>query len=239
MTLDVLVFAAHPDDAELAMGGTIARFANDGFKVGIVDLTRGEMGTRGNADTRQKEALEAAQILKTSIRENLLIPDGDIEVSNGNIRKVVMLMRKYKPKIVFAPYFSDRHPDHISASKLIKRAMFVSGLEKINTSESEIAQHAYRPSKLFYYMQTYTFEPSFIVDISNFFETKMKSVWAYSTQFHNPESNEPETFISSPEFIDYIDVRAKYYGFQIGKKFGEPFYCEEKIELNLNGMLIP
>lgn len=239
MTLDVLVFAAHPDDAELAMGGTIARFANDGFNVGIVDLTRGEMGTRGNADTRQKEALEAAQILKTSIRENLLIPDGDIEISNDNIRKVVMLMRKYKPKIVFAPYFSDRHPDHISASKLIKRAMFVSGLEKINTSESEIAQHAYRPSKLFYYMQTYTFEPSFIVDISNFFETKMKSVWAYSTQFHNPESNEPETFISSPEFIDYIDARAKHYGFQIGKKFGEPFYCEEKIELNLNGMLIP
>ena len=238
MTLDVLVFAAHPDDAELAMGGTIARFANDGFSVGIVDLTRGEMGTRGNADTREKEALKAAKILKTSIRENLLIPDGDIEISNGNIIKVVMLMRKYKPKIVFAPYFSDRHPDHISASKLIKRAMFVSGLEKINTSESEIAQHAYRPSKLFYYMQTYTFEPSFIVDISNFFETKMKSVWAYSTQFHDPESNEPETFISSPEFIDYVEARAKYYGFQIGKKFGEPFYCEEKIELNLNGMFI-
>ena len=238
MTLDVLVFAAHPDDAELAMGGTIARFANDGFSVGIVDLTRGEMGTRGSADTRQKEALEAAKILKTSIRENLLIPDGDIEISNGNIRKVVMLMRKYKPKIVFAPYFSDRHPDHINASKLIKRAMFVSGLEKIKTSESEIAQRAYRPAKLFYYMQTYTFEPSFIVDISNFFEMKMKAVWAYSTQFHNPESNEPETFISSPEFIEYVDARAKYYGFQIGKKFGEPFYCEEKIELNLNGMLI-
>jgi bacillithiol biosynthesis deacetylase BshB1 len=238
MTLDVLVFAAHPDDAELAMGGTIARFANDGFSVGIVDLTRGEMGTRGSADTRQKEALEAAKILKTSIRENLLIPDGDIEITNGNIRKVVMLMRKYKPKIVFAPYFRDRHPDHISASKLIKRAMFVSGLEKIKTSESEIAQRAYRPAKIFYYMQTYTFEPSFIVDICNFFETKMKSVWAYSTQFHNPESNEPETFISSPEFIEYVDARAKYYGFQIGKKFGEPFYCEEKIELNLNAMLI-
>jgi len=238
MTLDVLVFAAHPDDAELAMGGTIARFANDEFSVGIVDLTRGEMGTRGSADTRQKEALEAAKILKTSIRENLLIPDGDIEISNGNIRKVVMLMRKYKPKIVFAPYFRDRHPDHISASKLIKRAMFVSGLEKIKTLESEIAQRAYRPAKIFYYMQTYTFEASFIVDISNFFETKMKSVWAYSTQFHNPESNEPETFISSPEFIDYVDARAKFYGFQIGKKFGEPFFCEEKIELNLNGMLI-
>jgi len=239
MTLDVLVFAAHPDDAELAMGGTIARFANDGFGVGIVDLTRGEMGTRGNADTREKEALEAAKLLKTSIRENLLLPDGDIEISNGNIKKIVMLMRKYKPKIVFAPYFRDRHPDHISTSKLIKRAMFVSGLEKIQTSESEITQGAYRPVKLFYYMQTYTFEPSFIVDISNFFETKMKSVWAYSTQFHNPESNEPETFISSPEFIDYVDARAKYYGFQIGKKFGEPFYCEEKIELNLNGMFIP
>ena len=237
MNLDVMVCAAHPDDAELAMGGTIARFTSDGFSVGIIDLTRGEMGTRGSADTRQKEALEAAKILKTSIRENLLIPDGDIEISNGNIRKVVMLMRKYKPKIVFAPYFKDRHPDHISASKLIKRAMFVSGLEKIKTSEGEIAQRAYRPAKLFYYMQTYTFEPSFIVDISNFVETKMKSVWAYTTQFHNPESDEPETFISSPEFIDYVDARAKYYGFQISKKFGEPFYCEEKIELNLNGML--
>ena len=237
MTLDVLVFAAHPDDAELAMGGTIARFANNGFSVGIVDLTQGEMGTRGNAVIRQKEAIEAAKILKTSIRENLLIPDGDIEISNGNIRKIVMLMRKYKPKIVFAPFFNDRHPDHISASKLIKRAMFVSGLEKIKTSEQEIDQHVYRPAKLYYYMQTYTFEPSFIVDISNFFETKMKSVWAYSTQFHNPESNEPETFISSPEFIDYVDARAKFYGFQIGKKFGEPFYCEEKIEQNLNGML--
>jgi bacillithiol biosynthesis deacetylase BshB1 len=238
MILDVLVFAAHPDDAELAMGGTIARFANEGFSVGIVDLTRGEMGTRGSADIRKKEALEAAKILKTSIRENLLIPDGDIEITNGNIRKVVMLMRKYKPKIVFAPYFSDRHPDHINASKLIKRAMFVSGLEKIKTTESEIAQRAYRPAKLFYYMQTYTFEPSFIVDISNFFETKMKAVWAYSTQFHNPESSEPETFISSPEFIEYVDARAKFYGFQVGKKFGEPFYCEEKIELNLIGMFI-
>ena len=238
MTLDVLVFAAHPDDAELAMGGTIARFANDGFSVGIVDLTRGEMGTRGSADTREKEALEAAKILKTSIRENLLIPDGDIEISNGNVQKVVLSIRKYRPKIVFAPFYNDRHPDHIGASKLIKRAMFVSGLEKIKTSESEIAQRAYRPAKLFYYMQTYTFEPSFIVDISNFFEMKMKAVWAYSTQFHNPESNEPETFISSPEFIEYVDARAKFYGFQIGKKFGEPFYCEEKIELNLNGMLI-
>jgi len=238
MTLDVLVFAAHPDDAELAMGGTIARFADEGFNVGIVDLTRGEMGTRGNAETRTKEALEAAKILKTSIRENLLIPDGDIEISNGNVQKVVLSIRKYRPKIVFAPFYNDRHPDHIGASKLIKRAMFVSGLEKIKTSESEIAQRAYRPAKLFYYMQTYTFEPSFVVDISNFFETKMKAVWAYSTQFHNPESNEPETFISSPEFIEYVDARAKFYGFQIRKKFGEPFYCEEKIELNLNGMLI-
>ena len=237
MNLDVMVFAAHPDDAELAIGGTIARYTNSGFRVGIIDLTQGEMGTRGNAEIRQKEAFKAAKILKTSLRENLLIPDGDIEISKGNIRKVVVLMRRYKPKIVFAPFFNDRHPDHISASNLIKRAMFVSGLEKVKTFDKEIVQQAYRPAKLFYYMQTYTFEPSFIVDISDFFETKMESVWAYSTQFHDPESNEPETFISSPEFIDYIAARAKFYGFQIGKKFGEPFYCEEKIELNLNGML--
>jgi bacillithiol biosynthesis deacetylase BshB1 len=237
MNLDVIVFAAHPDDAELSMGGTIAKLTNSGAKVGIVDLTRGEMGTRGNADIRENEAAKAGEILKTSIRENLLIPDGDIGLSDENIRKVVIQIRKYSPKIVFAPYFNDRHPDHIRTSKLVKRAMFVSGLSKVETSENGVVQPAFRPKKIFYYMQAYTFEPSFIVDISDTYEKKMNSVMAYSTQFHNPESNEPETFISSPEFIDYVEARAKFYGFQIGRKFGEPFYSEEKIELGLTDML--
>ena len=237
MNLDVLVFAAHPDDAELSMGGTIAKFTESGFKVGIIDLTQGEMGTRGSAEIRKNEAADAAAILKITVRENLLIPDGDIRISNENINKVVVMMRKRCPGLVFAPYFNDRHPDHIHTSDLIKEAMFVSGLSKVKTFEGENAQAVFRPSKLFYYMQTYTFQPSFIVDITGSFDKKMNSVRAFKTQFHNPDSNEPETFISKPEFIDFVEARAKYFGFQIGKKFGEPFYSEVNIELSINDML--
>jgi len=237
MNLDVLVFAAHPDDAELSMGGTIAKLTKNELKVGIVDLTRGELGTRGTVEIRQKEAFQAAGILKVSIRENLLIPDGDIERKKENLMKVIMSIRKYKPKILFAPYFNDRHPDHIHTSRVVKEAMFATGLSKLKTSDREVAQNAFRPLKLFYYMQTYQFEPTFVVDISDSFETKMKAVQCYQSQFHNPRSKEPETFISRPDFIHYIESRAQVYGFQINKKYGEPFYCEERIELNLVEML--
>ena len=233
MNLDVLVFAAHPDDAELSMGGTIAKLTSSGIKVGIVDLTRGELGTRGTAETRQREAFNAAIALKIAVRENLEMPDGNIKNTKENLTKVILEIRKYKPKIIFAPYFNDRHPDHIDASNLIKRAMFSTGLSKIKTFDKEVPQNHYRPDRLYYYMQTYTFEPSFIVDISGFFDMKMKAVEAYSTQFHNPKSKEPETFISRPEFINYIKSRAEYYGFSIGKMYGEPFFSEEKIELDL------
>ncbi len=237
MNLDVLVFAAHPDDAELAMGGTIAKLSKNDYKVGIIDLTKGELGTRGTVEIRQKEAFLAAGILKVSLRENLLIPDGNIERKKENLMKVVMTIRKYKPKIIFAPYFNDRHPDHIYASRLVKEAMFATGLSKLKTFDREVGQNAYRPRKLYYYMQTYQFDPSFIVDISESFDVKMKAVQCYESQFHNPRSKEPETFISRPEFLDYIKSRAQVFGFQIDKKYGEPFYCEEKIELNLTDML--
>jgi bacillithiol biosynthesis deacetylase BshB1 len=197
----------------------------------------GELGTRGTAEIREKEAFQAAVILKIAIRENLLIPDGNIQRNKENLMKVVMAIRRYKPKIIFAPYFNDRHPDHIDASKLVKEAMFVSGLAKVKTFDREVAQEAYRPKKLFYFMQTYSFEPTFIVDISDYFEMKMKAVKVFETQFYNPKSKEPETFISQPEFLSFIEARAKVYGFQIGKKFGEPFYCEEKIELELSNLL--
>lgn len=232
MNLDVLVFAAHPDDAELAMGGTIANLTKNNLKVGIIDLTKGELGTRGTAETRQREAFNAAIVLKIAVRENLEIPDGDIKNTRENLMKVIITLRKYKPKIIFAPYFNDRHPDHIDAGNLIKRAMFSCGLAKIKTFDKEVPQTHYRPDRLYYYMQTYTFEPSFIYDISDTFETKMKAVECYSTQFHNPKSVEPETFISRPGFINYIKSRAEFYGFTIGKNYGEPFYCEEKIELD-------
>jgi len=238
MNLDVLVFAAHPDDAELAMGGTIAKLTKQNFKVGIIDVSRGELGTRGTPETRQKEAFQSAIILKTAVRENLSIPDGNIERNKENLCKLVMEIRKYKPKIIFAPYFNDRHPDHIDASLLVKQAMFSSGLAKFKSFDKEVFQDAYRPKKLFYYMQTYTFEPTFIVDITDTFEDKMKAVKAYSTQFHNPRSTEPETFISKPDFLNYIEARSRFYGFQIGKSFGEPFYCEERIEIDPSSFFI-
>ncbi|MBZ0199848.1 MAG: bacillithiol biosynthesis deacetylase BshB1 [Ignavibacteriaceae bacterium] len=237
MNLDVLVFAAHPDDAELAMGGTIAKFTSVNKKVGIIDFTRGELGTRGTAESRQKEAFQSALIIKAALRENLEMPDGNIQRNKDNLMKVIMAIRRYKPKIIFAPYFNDRHPDHIDASLLVKEAMFSSGLIKVKTSDREVAQAAYRPQKLYYYMQTYTFDPSFIVDITETFETKMEAVRCYGSQFHNPRSTEPETFISRPEFISYIESRANFYGFQIGKKCGEPFYCEENIERHVEELL--
>ncbi len=239
MNLNVIVFGAHPDDAELSMGGTIARLTKNKYRVGIVDLTKGEMGTRGSAQIRKKEAEEAAKILNVKVRKNLSIPDGNIKLNDENIKKVVKVIRKYKPEIIFAPYINDRHPDHIDASALIKRAMFTSGLIKYKTTENKKIQKAYRPLKLFYYMQTFTFIPSFILDITDTFQQKMESIFAYNTQVHSPgksRSNEPETFISTPEFIGYIEARAKTYGFQIGKKYGEPFYSETEIEMNLNGL---
>ena len=237
MKLDVLIFGAHPDDAELAMGGTIANLTKYDLKVGIIDLTQGELGTRGTAETRQKEAFNAAITLKAAIRKNLNMPDGDIKNSEENLMKVIIAIRKFKPKVLFAPYFNDRHPDHIDASNLIKRAMFSTGLSKIKSFDKEVPQNHYRPEKLFYYMQTYTFDPTFIVDISETFDLKMKAVECYATQFHNPKSKEPETFISRPEFINYIKSRAEFYGFSIGKKFGEPFFCEEKVEYDMVHLL--
>lgn len=237
MNLDVLIFAAHPDDAELSMGGTIAKLSSQNFKVGLIDFTRGELGTRGSADIRQKEAFQAALTLKIAVRENLNIPDGNIEKNQQNLIKVIMAIRKYRPKIIFAPYFNDRHPDHIDASMIVKQAMFSTGLMKIKTFDKEVAQQAYRPDKLYYYMQTYTFDPTFIVDISSCFDMKMKAVNSYSSQFFNPKSTEPETFISKPGFIQYIESRAQFYGFQIGKRYGEPFFCEEKIEFDPGSLL--
>lgn len=237
MNLDVLVFAAHPDDAELSMGGTIARFTSNNLKVGVADLTKAELSTRGDVKTRAKETKEASKILKLKIRVNLGIKDGNVTISPESLKKVVSLIRKLKPSIVFAPYFNDRHPDHMDVSNLIKRAVFSSGLEKFKTSSSGRSQQAYRPKKIFYYMQTYLFEPSFIVDVSDYFETKMKSCKAFNSQFHNPSLQKEYTFISKPEFLDYVEARAKFYGFQIRKKYGEPFYCEENIEYDFSDLL--
>lgn len=235
MNIDFLVFAAHPDDAELAMGGTIAKLTNSGLQVGIIDLTGGELGTRGTKATRKREAQYANKILNISLRENLGIKDGHVLENKENLLKIIKSIRKHRPQIIFAPYFNDRHPDHIETSKLIKRAMFFSGLPKIKTVINSKLQIAYRPKKIFYFMQTYEFEPSFIVDISETFKVKIDAMLAYNTQFHKDGSKQagPQTFISNPEFLKYLEARAKTYGFKIGKEYGEPFFSEELIELDI------
>lgn len=231
MELDVLILTAHPDDAELSIGGTVAKFTKAGYKVGIADMTKGELGTRGTDEIRAKEAADATKILGVQVRENLGVPDGKVKPTEENLQKVIEVVRKYRPKIMLAPYFNDRHPDHIGAGTLAKEAMFFAGLPKIETELNGIKQEAYRPKKLFYFMMTYEFEPSFIVDISDTFETKMNSIRAFKSQFHDPNSDEPETFISKPGFIKFLESRSQYYGFKIRKDYGEPFYCEEDIEI--------
>ncbi len=235
--MDALVFCAHPDDAELSMGGTIAKLSKDNLRVGIIDFTQGELGTRGTAEIRQKEAFRAALALKAAMRENFHLPDGDISINKENLARVITVIRKYRPTIIFAPYKNDRHPDHIHVSKIVKQAFFYSGLQKIKTSDKGIPQEAYRPQKIYYYMQSFAFTPSFIVDITDTYETKMKAVRCFDTQFHNPRSKEPETFISQPRFIKYIESRSQFYGFQIGRDYGEPFYCEEQIEVDMSSLV--
>ncbi|MBI9071560.1 MAG: bacillithiol biosynthesis deacetylase BshB1 [Melioribacteraceae bacterium] len=232
MNLDILVLTAHPDDAEIGIGGSIAKFVDEGYKVGIVDFTQGELGTRGTIETRKEEAENAKKILGIHVRENLKFPDGTVKVKEEFVHEVIKVIRKYRPKILIAPYYNDRHPDHVGAGLIAKDAMFFAGLPKIKSEIDGVEQEAYRPAKLFYFMMTYEFEPSFIIDISAYIETKLKAILAFKTQFHDPDSDAPETFISKPGFLEMIKSRASHNGFKIRKDFGEPFYCEEDIELS-------
>ena len=234
MKLDALFFAAHPDDVELSCGGTLIKIAKSGRKCGIIDLTQGELSTRGTLETRQTEAKKAASVMGLAVRENLHIPDGNIENNSVNRLRLIASIRKYRPEIVFMPHFHDRHPDHKNANELVRDSVFYSGLEKIVTVTEGQQQSAWRPEKSYYYMQTYTFEPVFIVDISEEFESKMKAVGCYGSQFYDQQrgeenSAEPQTFISSKRFMDYLKARAVFYGFQVGADYGEPFFTEEKM----------
>jgi bacillithiol biosynthesis deacetylase BshB1 len=236
MKLDAVFFAAHPDDIELSCGGTLLKMVKNGKKAGIIDLTEGELGTRGSKSLRKKEASEASAILGVAVRENLKMEDGNMKNSASNRLKIISVIRHYRPEVIFIPHFYDRHPDHQNANKLIREAAFYSGLSKIPSTQESKAQKAFRPKRNIYYMQTYTFEPSFIVDISEEFDDKMKAVKCYGSQFYNPKSDEPETFISDKKFMDFLEARAKVYGFQIGSAYGEPFFIEEKIKFNLDNI---
>jgi len=229
MDLDALAFGAHADDAELGCGGTLVKLAGLGRRTGVVVLTQGEMATRGSAEIRAREFMNAAKIMGLTVHQMLDIPDGRVEVTWENKLKIIAILRAHKPKIVFAPYWVDRHPDHEQTSHLVRQAAYLAGLKKIETGEPP-----FRPHKVIYYPTRFEFTPSFIVDISGAHEQKMKAIRAYESQFHRPgqaESAKEETLIGRPEFLDSVEIRARHYGMHIGAKYGEPFLIREAIKL--------
>lgn len=232
MKLDVLAIAAHPDDIELTCAGTVALLSKTGKKVGILDLTQGELGTRGTKNIRKKEAEASATILGLSMRTNLKLPDGGIEISKTNILKVMQVFRLYRPELLLFPHWLERHPDHEHAHHLCREAWFYSGLEKMKTSYKGVMQEPFRPKKYFHFMQKYEFVPSFIVDVSSVYEAKKESLLSFSSQFYNPKSKERETMLSSKLFLESIYARDLHYGSLINTAYGEPFYSIEPIGVN-------
>ena len=233
MKLDILVLAAHPDDAELGCGGTIARHTRRGDKVGIIDFTRGELGTRGTPEIRAREAEESAKILGVSIRENLQLPDGFFRNDAESQLTVIRAIRKYQPRVVLANAVYDRHVDHGKGASLGYDACFLSGLAKIETiGEDAQKQRPWRPEAVYHYVQSQFISPDFVVDISDDWETKMKAVRAFRSQFHNPGSNEPETYISKPGFLKMLEARAVEYGHAIGVTYAEGFTTRRFVGVN-------
>jgi len=236
MILDALAFGAHADDAELSCGGTLIKLAGMGYKTGVIALTRGETGTRGSAELRAKEFDAAAEVMNLSAHKMLDIPDGRIEVTWENKLKIIAEIRAHRPRIVFAPYWSDRHPDHENASQLVRASVYLAGLEKIDTG-----QEAFRPVKLVFCQSRFEFAPSFVVDITDAQAQKMNAIRAYASQFHRPDqpaaapASTPasgETLIARPEFLDHIEARDRRFGAQIGVKFGEPFLVREALKVD-------
>ena len=236
--LDILAFGAHPDDVELGCGATIAKEISLGKKVGIVDLTRGELGTRGSADLRDKEAANAAQILGVSVRENLKFADGFFINDKEHQLEIIKMIRKYRPDIVLCNAIDDRHIDHPKGSNLVSDACFLSGLIKIETKLNDNVQEKWRPKQVYHYIQWKNIEPDFVVDVTGFVDKKTKSVLAYSSQFYDPMSKEPETPITSKNFIDSINYRARDLGRLIGVDFAEGFTTERYVAVeNLDKLI--
>jgi bacillithiol biosynthesis deacetylase BshB1 len=221
MKLDILAIGAHPDDVELGCGGTVAKEAANGKKVGILDLTRGELGTRGTAETRDQEAADAAKLLGVHVRENVAFADGFFVNDKAHQLEIIKIIRKYRPEIVLCNAIDDRHIDHGKGSRLVSDACFLSGLMKIDTN-----QEAWRPKAVYHYIQWKDLKPDIVVDITGFMDKKMGSVFAYKTQFYNPESKEPETPISSKNFSDSIEYRARNTGRMVGVEYAEGYTVE-------------
>ena len=223
MKVDILAFAAHPDDVELACSGTLLKHHDLGYKIAIADLTRGELGTRGSAKMREQEANEALKLMGFEARENLELKDGFFTIDEPTLLKVISVIRKYQPQIVFATAIQDRHPDHGRAAKLIAEAFFLSGLPKVETLLNGELQNPWRPTALYHYIQDRLIKPDIVVDITGYLDKKLEVIRAYRSQFYNPDSNEPETSISKKDFLEFISARAKDFGRPIGAEYGEGF----------------
>ncbi len=216
--VDLLFFGAHPDDIELSCGGTIVTMVRRGLRVGMIDLTRGEMGTRGTPRTRKREALASARIMGVAFREQLDLGDGALRTGREEELQVIKVIRETRPSLVFAPYPDDRHPDHTRTGRLVTEASFYAGLKQL---ESELPAH--RPQTTAYYLQNYMQPPTFVVDVTAAWKTKMRAVAAFKSQFFDPKSKEPKTFISDPKFLAMIEARGRHFGAMIGAGFGEAF----------------
>jgi bacillithiol biosynthesis deacetylase BshB1 len=224
LKLDILVLPVHPDDAELGCAGTILKHNAMGKKSGIVDLTQGELGTRGSAEIRLKEAEKAGEILGLAVRDNLGIPDGFFENTREYQLKVISVIRRYQPEILITNAYHDRHPDHGRASDLVQSACFLAGLRKIETYHDGHLQEAWRPKQLLHFIQDNFIKPDILIDISPYFDGKIESVLAYGSQFHNPDwADEPQTYISNPDFIKNVEARDREMGRQIQATYAEGF----------------
>ncbi len=217
-TLDLLFFGAHPDDLELSAGGTIAKMIAAGVRVGMTELTHGEMGTRGSAKARAREAAAAARILGAGFRVQLDFGDGGLRTGREEEMELIDVIRRTRPKVVFAPWPDERHPDHVRAGRIVTDASFYAGLRQIHTKFA-----AHRPQAVVYYMQNYMLPPSFVIDVSDAWKTKMRAIAAFKSQFYNPESKEPSTKLSDKKFIEMIEARGKHFGAMIGVAYGEAF----------------
>lgn len=232
MNLDLLIFAAHPDDAELGCSGTILRYIAAGKKVGIVDLTRGELGTRGTAETRDIETAESNRILGLHVRENLGMRDGFFQNDEEHQLKIIQMIRKYTPEIVFSNALHDRHPDHGKAADLVSDAVFLSGLPKIKTEIDGLEQNAFRPRLLLHYIQDRYIEPDILVDVTEFWDKKMQCIRAFKTQFFNPDIDEKETYISTPYFLKVVEARSRELGKAIGAEHAEGFISRKLLGID-------
>jgi bacillithiol biosynthesis deacetylase BshB1 len=229
LQLDVLAIAAHPDDVELSAGGTLIKLARRGYKTGVLDLTRGEAGTRGTPEIRAAESARAAALLGLELRENLDLGDSNIWADEASRVKLARAIRRLRPRILFAQYGDDPHPDHAHAARLVREAWHVAGLAKY---DGESGQERWRPACIAHFLFPRTVAPSFIVDISETFDRKWEAIRAHASQFHNPQSNEPRSRVSAAAFLREMEARDRYFGAMIGVEAGEPFFVREALNVD-------